>query len=145
MDATGKVTAIAPGTATITATTEDGGARFWAISCWVAESSSCLYSLLLLIKPHSASYRASYSGNILTLRFHNVPTMETARIVIDPGHSGPDNGAAGNLAAYPEKVINQQIAKRLYNVLKNSYGSNVYIWLYSLLLLMKPTSARVEV
>ena len=72
-------------------------------------------------------YRASYSGNILTLRFHNVPTMETARIVIDPGHSGPDSGAAGNLAAYPEKVVNLQIAKRLYNVLKNSYGANVYL------------------
>ncbi len=72
-------------------------------------------------------YRASYSGSTLTLRFHNVPTMENARIVIDPGHSGPDGGAAGNLAAYPEKVINQQIAKRLYNVLKNTHGSNVYL------------------
>ncbi len=72
-------------------------------------------------------YKASYNGNTLTLRFNNVPDMSGARIVIDPGHSGPDNGAAGNLAAYPEKVINQQIAKRLYNVLKNSYGSNVYL------------------
>ena len=72
-------------------------------------------------------YKASYNGSTLTLRFHNVPEMGSARIVIDPGHSGPDNGAAGNLAAYPEKVVNQQIAKRLYNVLKNSYGSNVYL------------------
>lgn len=72
-------------------------------------------------------YRASYNGSTLTLRFHNVPSMSGARIVIDPGHSGPDGGAAGNLAAYPEKVVNQQIAKRLYNVLKNSYGSNVYL------------------
>ena len=72
-------------------------------------------------------YQASYNGSTLTLRFNNVPTMENARIVIDPGHSGPDGGAAGNLQSYPEKVINQQIAKRLYNVLKNSYGSNVYL------------------
>lgn len=72
-------------------------------------------------------YKASYSGSTLTLRFNNVPEMSGARIVIDPGHSGPDNGAAGNLAAYPEKVVNQQIAKRLYNVLKNTYGANVYL------------------
>lgn len=72
-------------------------------------------------------YKASYNGSTLTLRFNNVPTIGSARIVIDPGHSGPDNGAAGNLAAYPEKVVNQQIAKRLYNVLVNSYGSNVYL------------------
>ena len=72
-------------------------------------------------------YKASYSGSTLTLRFNNVPTMSNAKIVIDPGHSGPDNGASGNLAAYPEKVVNQQIAKRLYNVLVNTYGSNVYL------------------
>ncbi|MCI8652537.1 MAG: hypothetical protein HFF11_02415 [Angelakisella sp.] len=72
-------------------------------------------------------YKASYNGSTLTLRFHNVPDMSGARIVIDPGHGGPDGGAAGNLAAYPEKVVTQQIAKRLYNVLKNSYGANVYL------------------
>jgi uncharacterized protein YjdB/uncharacterized lipoprotein YddW (UPF0748 family) len=72
-------------------------------------------------------YKASYSGNTLTLRFNNVPTMSNARIVIDPGHSGPDGGASGNLADYPEKVVNQQIAKRLYNVLVNTYGSNVLL------------------
>ena len=72
-------------------------------------------------------YEASYSGSTLTLRFHNVPTMSRAKIVIDPGHSGPDNGAAGNLSAYPEKVVNQQIAKRLYNVLVNTYGADAYL------------------
>lgn len=72
-------------------------------------------------------YRASYDGSALTLRFNNVPDMDSARIVIDPGHSGPDTGAAGNLAAYPEKVVNQQIAQRVYNVLKNSYGASVYL------------------
>ncbi len=60
-------------------------------------------------------YKGYYddSGN-LVLQFNNPPSsLANARIAIDAGHGGGDNGAKGFLADYPEKVINLGIAQKL--------------------------------
>lgn len=60
-------------------------------------------------------YYAYYDNNgNLVLRFNNPPAgISGAKIAIDPGHGGNDPGSLGFLAAYPEKVINTAIAKKL--------------------------------
>lgn len=71
-------------------------------------------------------YYAYYdnSGN-LVLRFNNAPSsLNGAKIAIDPGHGGNDPGSLGFLAAYPEKVINTAIAKKLSAELR-SRGASV--------------------
>lgn len=58
-------------------------------------------------------------GN-LVFRFNNPPSsIGAARIVVDPGHGGPDPGAIGFLKDYPEKVINAKIAGYLAKELEN--------------------------
>lgn len=71
-------------------------------------------------------YKAYYdtSGN-LVLRFNNPRTsIKGARIAVDAGHGGKDQGAAGFLADYPESVINKSIANYLVSELE-SRGATV--------------------
>ncbi|MEG3006781.1 MAG: N-acetylmuramoyl-L-alanine amidase, partial [Oscillospiraceae bacterium] len=76
-------------------------------------------------------YKAYYSGDNLVFRFNNPPqisgsSLEGVRISIDAGHGGIDPGAAGFLPAYPESVVNYQIAYKLYNELA-SRGASVQL------------------
>ncbi len=76
-----------------------------------------------------AGYNAYYDtdGN-LVLEFRNpANSISGAKIVIDPGHGSGDTGALGYLANYPEAVINYGIASRLADILRNTYGANVYL------------------
>lgn len=73
-----------------------------------------------------------YEGDVLTLRFNNPGMMQSSgtlsgtRIVIDPGHSIADPGAAGFLAKYPEQVINYGIARQLKAILQD-WGATVLL------------------
>ncbi|MEG1621114.1 MAG: N-acetylmuramoyl-L-alanine amidase, partial [Oscillospiraceae bacterium] len=76
-------------------------------------------------------YKAYYSGDNLVFRFNNPPqisgsSLEGVRISIDAGHGGIDPGAAGFLPAYPESVVNYQVAYKLYNEL-TSRGASVQL------------------
>lgn len=90
--------------------------------------SGTTLSLNFRVSDGMVGYRASYdsTGN-LVLRFHNVPaSLSGAKVVVDPGHGGTDFGALGYLTAYPEKVVNWQIARRLASALE-SKGANVLL------------------
>ena len=71
-----------------------------------------------------------YEGDVLVLRFNNPGMMQSSgtlsgtRIVVDPGHSIADPGAAGFLAKYPEQVINYGIARQLKAILQD-WGATV--------------------
>ena len=58
------------------------------------------------------------------MRSYSIPKQTLRTIVIDPGHGGKDQGAAGN--KYKEKNITLQIAKKLRNILA-SKGFKVYL------------------
>lgn len=72
-------------------------------------------------------YTASYSGNTLTLCFNNPPSsISGARIVIDPGHGGPDVGALGFYEGKHENYITRLIGVELAQILRNR-GANVLL------------------
>lgn len=58
------------------------------------------------------------------MRSYSIPKQTLRTIVIDPGHGGNDQGAAGK--KYKEKDITLQIAKKLRNILV-SKGFKVYL------------------
>ena len=58
------------------------------------------------------------------MRTYSIPKQTLRTIVIDPGHGGKDQGAAGK--KYKEKDITLQIAKKLKNILV-SKGFKVYL------------------
>lgn len=88
-----------------------------------ANWSGATLTLPLIHQGGFLGYYAYYDDEgRLVLRFNNPPPvsggdLSGAVIVIDPGHGGNDPGSLGFLAAYPERVINSQIAARLANAL----------------------------
>jgi len=86
-------------------------------------------TLTLRQKGIFAGYNAYYDTNgNLVLEFKNpANSISGAKIVIDPGHGSGDTGALGYLSTYTEAVINYGIASRLADILRNTYGANVYV------------------
>ncbi len=72
-------------------------------------------TLILGLKSQGAflGYKAYHEDGMIVFRFNNPTTVNGARIVVDPGHGGADNGAPGFNPNYQEKHINWAIAKKL--------------------------------
>lgn len=94
-----------------------------------ASWSGSTVSLRLSKQNRLLGYRAFYDdeGN-LVLRFNNPPPvsggdLSGVRIVVDPGHGGPDPGASGFLPAYPESIINRMIAELVTEELRGRGAS----------------------
>lgn len=71
-------------------------------------------------------YTAYHDNGAIVFRFNNPTTISGARIVVDPGHGGGDNGAPGFNPNYQEKHINWAMAKSLAEALENK-GANVLL------------------
>lgn len=71
--------------------------------------------LVLGLKSQGAflGYKAYHEEGAIVFRFNNPTKIKGARIVVDPGHGGQDNGAPGFNPNYQEKHINWAIAKQL--------------------------------
>jgi len=84
--------------------------------------------LTLALKSQGAflGYKAYHENGVIVFRFNNPTTVKNARIVVDPGHGGADNGAPGFNPNYQEKHINWAIAKKLASELENK-GADVLL------------------
>ncbi len=84
-----------------------------------ASWSGSSLTLTLKVPGSFLGYKASYEGDILTLRFNNSPgSLEGARIVVDPGHGGNDPGTLGFYPGKDEADINLSVAQELVSELK---------------------------
>lgn len=72
-------------------------------------------TLVLGLKSQGAflGYKAYHEDGMIVFRFNNPTGIKGAKIVVDPGHGGADNGAPGFNPNYQEKHINWAIAKKL--------------------------------
>lgn len=71
-------------------------------------------------------YKAYHDDGAIVFRFNNPTAISGARIVVDPGHGGGDNGAPGFNPNYQEKHINWAMAQSLANALEDR-GANVLL------------------
>lgn len=85
-------------------------------------------TLTLSLKSQGAflGYKAYHQDGTIVFRFNNPTGIKGARIVVDPGHGGADNGAPGFNPNYQEKHINWAVAKRLAAELE-SRGAEVLL------------------
>lgn len=85
-------------------------------------------TLTLGLKTQGAflGYKAYHEDGKIVFRFNNPSTVKGAKIVVDPGHGGADNGAPGFNPNYQEKHINWAISKKLAAALEKK-GANVLL------------------
>ena len=84
-----------------------------------ASWSGSSLTLTLKVPGSFLGYKASYEGDVLTLRFNNSPGgLEGARIVVDPGHGGNDPGTLGFYPGKDEADINLSVARELVSELQ---------------------------
>ncbi len=71
-------------------------------------------------------YKAYHEDGMIVFRFNNPTTISGARIVVDPGHGGSDNGAPGFNPNFQEKDVNWAVAKKFARELERR-GANVLL------------------
>ena len=85
-------------------------------------------SLYLLNRLNSVLREEPATGHqsLVAAGYRQAPPLAGKIIILDPGHGGSDPGAVG-ARGLKEKDVNLDIAKRVYRLLKENTGAQVYL------------------